>query len=227
MRGGVIVRALGEVAQAGRGRAGVEAVDQADRVDQAGLLHEQPLEHVDAGVEVLVDRGHDLVDRRGLLEDLADAPDHLVEARRDLAQREDRRDEVVDERQHDQRDDDDHHDRRLRTWLPLLRVVEDHVERAAVVGDPRDRLGHLVLRRQQQRGGVEVLRRRGRRPRRSAARSGRCSARALQHAVQQVDDDRHDDHDSSTTLPIHQSVIAASSRRRSRPCGRCPAGRRG
>ena len=33
----------------------------------------------------------------------------------------------------------------------LLRVVEDHVERAAVVGDARDGLLHLVLRRQQQR----------------------------------------------------------------------------
>ena len=44
--------ALGEVAEAGRGRAGIEALDEADRVRQAGLLHEQALEQVDAGVEV-------------------------------------------------------------------------------------------------------------------------------------------------------------------------------
>ena len=55
MRGALIVGALGEVAQAGRGRARVEALDQADGVRQARLLDEQPLEQVDAGVEIGVD----------------------------------------------------------------------------------------------------------------------------------------------------------------------------
>ena len=66
-------------------------------------------------------------------------------------------------------------------WLDghglLLRVIEDHVQGAAVVGDARNRLGHLVLGGQKQRGGVEVLRsgRRGLGDR--VGRWGRCSGR--------------------------------------------------
>ena len=101
--------ALGEVPQAGRGRSGIDALDQAHRVAQARLLDQQALEQVDAGVELLVDRRDDVVDRRALLDDLADAGDHLVEAVGDLAQLDDRRDEVVDEREDDQHDRDDHH----------------------------------------------------------------------------------------------------------------------
>src|SRR5215204_1911780 len=40
----------------------------------------------------------------------------------------------------------------------LLGVVEDHVERAAVVADDRDGLTDLLLRGEEQRRGVEVLR---------------------------------------------------------------------
>src|ERR1700690_1206838 len=47
--------ALREVPEALHGRTRVEAVHEPDRVAHAGLLHEQPLERVDAGVEVRVD----------------------------------------------------------------------------------------------------------------------------------------------------------------------------
>ena len=104
MRGGVIVVALGEAAQAGRRRSRVQAVDEPEGVVQAGLLDEQALEQVHARIEVGVDVVDDLVDRGALLEDLADPGDHVVEAVGDLAQGEDGRDEVVDEGQ-----DDEHH----------------------------------------------------------------------------------------------------------------------
>src|SRR4051794_2944985 len=65
-------RALREVAEPGRGGAGVEALDEAEGVRHAGLLDEQALEQVDARVEVLVDRGHDLLDRGAFLDDLDD-----------------------------------------------------------------------------------------------------------------------------------------------------------
>src|SRR3954466_13234072 len=53
--------AVRHVAEAGGGRTRVEAVDEAHGVDHAGLLHEQSLEQLDAGIEVGVDRVHDLV----------------------------------------------------------------------------------------------------------------------------------------------------------------------
>src|SRR5919107_2284700 len=73
-------RALGEVAEPLRRGARVEALDEADGVLHAGLLDEQPLEQVDAGVEVLVDRRDDPLDRGALLDDLADRGDRLVQA---------------------------------------------------------------------------------------------------------------------------------------------------
>src|SRR6476646_5117633 len=75
----------------------------------------------------------------------------------------------------------------------LARVVDDHVERAAVAGDPRDRLRDLILRRQQECGGVEVLRGGGRRLV-HAAHARDDALRGREHAVQQVDDDG-EDHD--------------------------------
>src|SRR3954452_24085363 len=63
------LRALGEGAQPSGGGAGVEAVDEPHGVAQAGLLDEQALEQLNARVELLVDRGHDLVDGRALLDD--------------------------------------------------------------------------------------------------------------------------------------------------------------
>src|SRR5664279_945617 len=76
-------------------------------------------------------------------------------------------------------------------WFLLARVVEDDVERAAVVRDSRDRLGHLVLRRQQQHCGVEILR---------ARSGGLCdplhagndAPRGVQHRAEQIHDDRKD-----------------------------------
>ena len=47
--------AVREVAQPGGRGARVQAVDQADGVGQPGLLDQQSLEQVDAGVEVVVD----------------------------------------------------------------------------------------------------------------------------------------------------------------------------
>src|SRR2546423_543830 len=78
---------------------GIEAVDETDGVLDTGLLHEHALEQLDARVEVMVDRRHDPVDRLRLLDDLAHAGDHLVEPVGDRPQRQDRRDEVVDERE--------------------------------------------------------------------------------------------------------------------------------
>ena len=93
--------AAGDAAEACLAGTRVQAFDQADGVDQAGLLDEQALEQVDARVEVPVDVAHHVVDGGALLDDLADARDDPVEALRDLAQGGDGRDEVVDERQHD------------------------------------------------------------------------------------------------------------------------------
>src|SRR3954471_9224999 len=109
-----------EVAQAGCRRTRVQPVDQADGVLHAGLLHEQPLERVHCGVEVRVDRLHDALDGRALRDDLPDCLDRLVEAVRDLAQRNDRRDQVVDERQHDDDDGEDEYDSCCRHYAALL-----------------------------------------------------------------------------------------------------------
>src|SRR3954470_3660368 len=101
--------AVREVAEALGGRAGVEAVDEADRVDHAGLLDEQPLEQVDARVEVAVDVADDLGHGGALLDDLAHRGDRLVEPGRDLPQGGDRREQVDDE-DDDDRDDGDQQD---------------------------------------------------------------------------------------------------------------------
>src|SRR3954452_1541703 len=76
--------------------------------------------------------------------------------------------------------------------LPLARVADDHVERAAVAGDPRDRLRDLILRRQQERRGVEVLRP-GRRRLLHALHARDDAPRSREHAVQEIDDDGEDD----------------------------------
>src|SRR3989337_410787 len=71
-------------------------------------------------------------------------------------------------------------------------VVEDHVEGATVVRDSRDRLGHLVLRRQEQRGGIEVLRPRGRRAG-DLLHAGNDALGGVQDAPEQVYDHRKHD----------------------------------
>src|SRR3954468_13309982 len=76
--------------------------------------------------------------------------------------------------------------------LPLARVVDDHVERAAVAGDPRDRLRDLILRRQQERRCVEVLRT-GRRRLLHALHARDDAPRSREHAVQEIHDDGEDD----------------------------------
>ena len=231
MRGASTVVLSGKFRRPAAAAPGIEPLDQAHGVLEPRLLHEQPLEQVDARIELRVDVVHDLVDRRALLEDLTDASDDLVKALRDRAQGEDRGDEVVDQRQHDQDARSRSERLRLRGWRVrasciLLRVVEDHVERAAVAGDPRDRLGDLVLRREEQ-----CARRRDpstRRPPRpqSRARSARCSwrrsaSRSAGRATIGTTTTRR------MASPIQSRVIAASSRRRSQPCGRSPAARRG
>ena len=101
---------------------------------------------------------HHVVDGGALLDDLADAADRLVEPVGDLAQRHDRGDEVVDEREHDQTRPPRSSRRRPRASAPPLgSVVDDDVERAAVVGHAGHGLLDLVLRGQEERGGVEVL----------------------------------------------------------------------
>src|SRR4051812_39171582 len=94
----------------------------------------------------------------------------------------------------------------------LLGVVEDHVERAAVLGDAGDRPADLVLRREQQRGSVEVAR-----------SGGGCSRDPLharddalrrgEHAVEQVDHDRQD-RDEEEDVPDpperHRGLLSAT-----------------
>src|SRR4051794_22224064 len=71
-------------------------------------------------------------------------------------------------------------------------VVQDHVERAAVRGDARDRLTDLRLRREQQRRGVEVAAAGLRGPRDPVdARHDRPGL--PEDAVEQEHDHRHDD----------------------------------
>src|ERR1039457_3930073 len=96
--------------------------------------------------------------------------------------------------------------------VSLSSVVEDHVERAAVVRDSRDRLGHLVLRRQQQRGGVKILRPRGCHLR-YFIDAGDDALGCLQHATQQVHDHRHDhdeQHDVTEPPEDHRGLLSAT-----------------
>jgi hypothetical protein len=94
--------ALRKVPEPVGGGSGVQAVDEADGVGHPGLLDKQALEQVDSRIELLVDRGHDAVDRCALLNDLADLDDHLIQAGRDLPKREDHGHEVEHERDDDQ-----------------------------------------------------------------------------------------------------------------------------
>jgi len=76
MRGALVVRLSGKFLNPAAAAPAYMPVDEADCVCHACLLHEQALEQIDARVELLVDRRHDVVDRRALLHDLADAGDH-------------------------------------------------------------------------------------------------------------------------------------------------------
>src|SRR5712691_562676 len=97
-------------------------------------------------------------------------------------------------------------------WLLLASVVEDDVEGAAVVRDSRDRLGHLVLRRQQQRRGVEVLRPRGRHLC-DLLHAGDDALGGVQHTAEQVHDDRQDHReqdDVSDPPEDHRGLLSAT-----------------
>src|SRR3990172_9405924 len=97
-------------------------------------------------------------------------------------------------------------------WFLLSRVVEDHVEGAAVVRDSRDRLGCLLLRRQQQRGGIEVLRPRGRHLC-DLLHAGDDALGGVQHTAEQVHDDRKHDReqdDVSDPPEDHFGLLSAT-----------------
>src|SRR3990172_2276019 len=97
-------------------------------------------------------------------------------------------------------------------WFLLSSVVEDHVEGATVVRDSRNGLGHLVLRRQQQRGGIKVLRPRSRRPR-DLLHAGNDHLGGVQHAAEQVHDDRkhHREQDEVSDPPEdHRGLLSAT-----------------
>src|SRR6187455_2321789 len=73
-----------------------------------------------------------------------------------------------------------------------LRVVEYYVEGAAVVCDSGNSLRDLILRRQQQHRGVEVLRARLRHLG-DLAHARHDALRCVEDAAKQIDDDRKDD----------------------------------
>src|SRR3954454_8680549 len=92
------------------------------------------------------------------------------------------------------------------------RVVQDHVERAAVVGYALNRLEHLVLGRQQQRRGVEILRTRAGRV--ADLRDARDNRPCLpEHAGQEPHDDRqHDEeqHEVADPPERHRGLRSAT-----------------
>src|SRR5687767_14646108 len=96
---------------------------------------------------------------------------------------------------------------------PLLRVVvEYYVEGAAVVCDAGDGVRHMLLSRQQQCGGVEVLRARGR-DLGDLLHAGDDARGGAEHAAEQVDDDReHDDQQGHVADPPerHRGLLSAT-----------------
>src|SRR5712692_11073156 len=97
-------------------------------------------------------------------------------------------------------------------WSLPSCVVEDHVERAAVVRDSRDRLGDLILRRKQQHGGVEVLRPLGRHLC-DLLHTGDDALGGVEHSAEQVHDDRQDHReqdDVSDPPEGHRGLLSAT-----------------
>src|SRR5262249_28055792 len=94
----------------------------------------------------------------------------------------------------------------LASLSPPSRVVEDHVERSAVIGGRLDCLDHLVLGRQQQPDRIEILR----------SRFGAGSDRLdtghdrvgrVEHASQQVDHNgEHDYEQNHVTDPLEDHL---------------------
>src|SRR5918994_4169713 len=93
----------------------------------------------------------------------------------------------------------------------LLSVVEDHVERAAVAGHARDRLADLVLRGQQERHGVEVVRAGGRRTS-DLAHARDDALRRVQYAGEQDDHHHEDDEQDDVADPpeCHRGLLSAT-----------------
>jgi hypothetical protein len=107
--------------KARRGGARIQAVDEPHRVRQPRLLDQQALQQIYARIEVLVDRGDHIGDGLALLDDLDHRGDRVAQPRGDAAQGHDRRNQVEDDRRHDQHDDHDHHDSGCRHRVtPLL-----------------------------------------------------------------------------------------------------------
>src|SRR5829696_3332728 len=216
-------RAVGEVAQAGGGGPRVEALDEPDGVGQAGLLDEQPLEQVDARVQLLVDRGQDVVDRRALLHDPADVDDHLVQARDDLPELEDRRDEEVDEREHDQDDADEQDDGRgAHARSASSRMTSSEPPYAASPATVCSTWSCVVSSRGAASRSLDPA---------AAVAAMPSTVGTIAFAACRTPLSRYTTSGSTTTSstmsPIHQSVIAASGRRRSPPCGRSRVALRG
>src|SRR3954451_22590597 len=216
--------ALREVAEAPGAGGGGQAVDEPDGVLHARLLDEQALEQVDARVEVAVDVADDLGDRGALLDDLPDRRDRLVEADRDLPQRGDRGEQVDDE-DDDDRDDRDQQDDsggRHQSSFASSRITSSEAPWSAAVSIVRRAWSCVVRSSGTASRSVEpaaaaapIRRTPGTIPRASVRT--RCSSSTTTGATTT----------SRTMSPIHQRVIAASSRRPSSPSTRSPAGPRG
>src|SRR4051794_17599746 len=92
------------------------------------------------------------------------------------------------------------------------RVVDDHVERAAVVGDTFDCLDDLVLRCQQERHGVEVGRSAPRGVADPAGARDDCACLA-ENAAEQDHHDRRDDeqqHEVADPPERHRGLLSAT-----------------
>src|SRR5829696_2982729 len=182
-------RAVGEVAQAGGGGPRVEALDEPDGVGQAGLLDEQPLEQVDARVQLLVDR----------------------------------RDEEVDEREHDQDDADEQDDGRgAHARSASSRMTSSEPPYAASPATVCSTWSCVVSSRGAASRSLDPA---------AAVAAMPSTVGTIAFAACRTPLSRYTTSGSTTTSstmsPIHQSVIAASGRRRSPPCGRSRVALRG
>ena len=150
--------------------------------------------------------------------------DRLVEAGGDLAQREDRRDEVEDEREDDQDDREDrdcadcHESERHRSPIPRRRGSRRASRRSRRRPRPSASPGPA--------SSAAAPRRRGPSSPAAATVAICCTLGTMLFAAFSTPRSRNTTTGKTTTsrtaLPIHQRVIAASSRRRSRPCAPIP-----
>src|SRR5215210_472496 len=215
--------ALGEVAQPFGGGAGIKAVDEPHGVVHARLLDQEALERGHAGVEVRVDVGDDRVDGLALLDDAADVLDDPVEPGHDLAQLEDRRDEEVDEREHDQHDaEDEDGGRGAHAGSASSRITSSEPPYAATPAIVSLACCCVVSSSAAASRSFEPA---------SAVAAIESTVGTMLVAASSTPFRSTTTIGSTTTIriaaPIHTPVIEASARRRSRPSGRSPAARRG